>query len=146
VGRVAELYLVRPVKSISSSSDCNDWLHHHIPHRIRAGLAGLSFASEFLPATADARLRTRFAEACLQNAAFEGRMAAIRWLIDSLAFETNRGNQPDRTDGAIMTLALRLSQEDGRLTSIRTKQRFCAECGKAARKQAAMRRMILSIS
>jgi len=64
----------------------------------------------------------------------------------SSAFETNRGNQPDRTDGAIMMLALRLSQVDAKLTSTRMKQRFCAECGKPARKQAAMQRMILSIS
>jgi hypothetical protein len=79
------------VKTISSSSDHNDWLHHHIPHRIRAGLAGLSFTSEFLPATAGADLRTRFAEACLQNAAFEGRMAGIRWLIDFVGVRDKRG-------------------------------------------------------
>ena len=87
----AHLGLVRPVKSISSSSDRNDWLHHHIPHRIRAGLVGLSFASEFLPATADAALRTRFADACLQNAAFEGRMAAIRWLIEFIGVRDKQG-------------------------------------------------------
>lgn len=63
-----------------------------------------------------------------------------------LGFETNEGNQPDRIDGAIMTLALRLSRGDARLISIRMKQRFCVERGKAARKQAAMQRMILSIS
>jgi len=79
------------VKSISSPKDRDDWLHHHIPHRIRAGLAGLSFASEFLPATADAALRTRFAEACLQNAACEGRMAAIRWLIDFIGVRNKQG-------------------------------------------------------
>ena len=79
------------MKSISSPNDRDDWLHHHIPYRIRAGLAGLSFASEFLPATADAALRARFAEACLQNAACEGRMAAIRWLIDFIGVRDKQG-------------------------------------------------------
>jgi hypothetical protein len=79
------------MKSISSPNDHDDWLHHHVPYRIRAGLAGLSFASEFLPATADDALRARFAEACLQNAACEGRMAAIRWLIDFIGIHDKQG-------------------------------------------------------
>jgi hypothetical protein len=79
------------VKSISSLKDRADWLHHHIPYRIRAGLAGLSFASEFLPERADAALRTRFAEAWLQSAAYEGWMAAIRWLIDFVGVRDQQG-------------------------------------------------------
>jgi hypothetical protein len=79
------------MKSISHAKDRDDWLSGHIPYRVHAGLAGLPLASEYLPATAEPALRARFAAICLNNAVYEGRLAAIRWLIDFIGIRDKKG-------------------------------------------------------
>jgi hypothetical protein len=97
------------MKSISDSKDRAEWLRCHIPYRLQAGLAGLPLASEFLPATAEPALRAQFTAICLNNAVCEGRLAAIRWLIEFIGIRDKK-DKPAKP--------LRLGEHDVGITSL----------------------------
>lgn len=71
------------------------WLSEHVPHRIRASLSGLALQDELMPATAGDELRASIRARSLFNAAWEGRIAGIRWLIEFVGV-VDRGGKPDR--------------------------------------------------
>lgn len=68
---------------LGTPKEQNEWLGQHIPHRIRASLAMSQVLERMLEAQMSdpekRRLKTQF---CLEMAAWEGRHAAIRWLIE----------------------------------------------------------------
>jgi hypothetical protein len=67
----------------------DEWLVTHIPHRIRAALAGLPLQVELLQALAVAdplAIQHRSAG----NAVWEGRMAAVRWLIEFIGVKEDK--------------------------------------------------------
>ena len=75
------------------------WLKNHIPHRIRAAGARLPMENSLLqvtaimdphPLTAQGRIFWRFAT----DSIFEGRLAAMRWLIEFIGVKENRQGQP----------------------------------------------------
>lgn len=80
-----------------------DWYVQHIPHRIRAAIAGTEMLVVKLQArfgkdkvrTAgyEARIATQadsVALLCIDNAVWEGRLTATRWLIDFLGISSNK--------------------------------------------------------
>jgi hypothetical protein len=73
----------------------NQWLTQHIPHRLSACLAELPLQSElFMLQVADDALRLTIRAACCERAVWEGRMVAMRWLIDFIGVAANREGNP----------------------------------------------------
>jgi hypothetical protein len=64
------------------ATEQNQWLAEHIPHRLRAGMAGLPLQEERMPETAEEPTRQLIRDWFVRTAAFEGRMVAMRWLIE----------------------------------------------------------------
>ncbi len=60
----------------------DQWLSKDIPHRLRACLAGLRLQEERMLQIADEAKRLIIRDWFLRPAAFEGRMVAMRWLIE----------------------------------------------------------------
>ena len=73
----------------------NQWLVQHIPHRLRACLAFSDVQKELMPDTADQESQRNIEAYCLLIAALEGRMAAIRWLIEFVGI-CDRNGKPGR--------------------------------------------------
>jgi hypothetical protein len=68
----------------------DEWLVTHIPHRIRAAIARLPLQEELLAAllVADSHaVRAR----CDGNAIWEGRLVAVRWLIEFVGVKDKHG-------------------------------------------------------
>src|SRR5258708_1253885 len=76
-------------------SDQEQWLVQHIPHRLRVCLAYSDLQEKLMPDTADQETRKKIGWHCVLTAAFEGRMAAIRWLIEFVGIRDRKG-KPDR--------------------------------------------------
>jgi hypothetical protein len=78
-------------------TDQNQWLAQHIPHRLSACLAELPLQSElFMLEVADDPLRLKIRAAYFDRAVWEGRMVAMRWLIDFVGIAANREGKPRR--------------------------------------------------
>ena len=61
----------------------NEWLYQHIPHRIRASLALTPRLGKILDATGlYSELKANAWRDCAAMGAWEGRLAATRWLIE----------------------------------------------------------------
>jgi hypothetical protein len=86
-----------------------DWYVQHIPHRVRSALAGTEmlvfklhdrFGKENVrTAGFDARVTSQadsVALHCVDNAVWEGRLTATRWLIDFLGVSCDKHGQPGR--------------------------------------------------
>jgi hypothetical protein len=72
-----------------------DWLSQHIPHRLRAALAQTTLLESMLAAQiSDERERAKAAAFCLEMAAWEGRHAATRWLIEFVGINANQAGNP----------------------------------------------------
>jgi len=69
----------------------NQWLVQHIPHRLRACLAHSGVQKELMPDTADEKTQQNIVAHCVLIAALEGRMAAIRWLIEFVGIRDYNG-------------------------------------------------------
>jgi hypothetical protein len=73
------------------------WLNQHIPHRLRAGLAQTTALDEMLELqVSDPIERLRKAQFCLEMAAWEGRFAATRWLIEFVGVKLDKNGKPAR--------------------------------------------------
>lgn len=67
------------------------WLTEHIPHRIRAVLPGIPMVGKWQIAW-DARIETqRIVWRCMGNSMWEGRMSAMRWLIEFIGIQERAG-------------------------------------------------------
>ncbi len=86
------------------------WLAEHVPHRIRASLSGLALHEELMPSAADEDFRASIRARSLFNAAWEGRMAGIRWLIEFIGV-VDAGGKPSRPNRRGADIAI--SQIDG---------------------------------
>ena len=86
-----------------------DWFVQHIPHRIRATLAGTEMLVQKLQQKfGKQNVRTAGVHAnvtcqadsvallCSTNAIWEGRLTATRWLIDFIGISCDRNGQPAR--------------------------------------------------
>lgn len=92
-------------------TDQDHWLAKHIPHRLSACLAELPLQSElFKLEVADEALRLKIRAACADRAVWEGRMVAMRWLIDFVGVAANREGTP--------RLPRRYSEADVSITDI----------------------------
>lgn len=75
-----------------------DWLNQHIPHRIRAALGGtelLEYILYQLPLTAEEKNSKR--DFCRDMAMWEGRHAAVRWMIDFVGINSDKEGKPKPT-------------------------------------------------
>jgi hypothetical protein len=76
-------------------TDQDQRLAQHIPHRLSACLAELPFQSELLMLNvADDALRLKIRVGCCERAVWEGRMAAMRWLIDFVGIAADCNGKP----------------------------------------------------
>jgi hypothetical protein len=75
-------------------TDQDRWLNEHIPHRLRACLADLRFQEEIMPTAADEKTRAKIRALCLLTAAWEGRMAGMRWLIEFVGVAADSNGKP----------------------------------------------------
>ena len=71
----------------------DEWLVTHIPHRIRAALAGLPLQVELLKTLAVAEPH-KIEHRSAGNAVWEGRLAAIRWLIEFIGVKEDKDGKP----------------------------------------------------
>jgi hypothetical protein len=76
------------------SDDQKKWLDQHIPHRLHAALADLPLQREIIQALGESH-RQEIEERCKVSATTQGRLAAIRWLIEFIGVQDRRG-KPDR--------------------------------------------------
>src|SRR5947207_823694 len=80
-----------------NATEQDQWLAQHIPHRIRACLACLPLQEERMPQSADEGTRQTIREWFLRTAGFEGRMVAMRWLIEFIGVgERNKAGKVGR--------------------------------------------------
>jgi hypothetical protein len=77
-------------------SDEEQWLAQHIPHRVGACLTCLPLQEELMPSAADEETRNKIRYRFFQNAAWEGRMAGMRWLIDFVGIAADSNGKPRR--------------------------------------------------
>ena len=86
-----------------------DWFVQHIPHRVRAAISGTEmlvlklqerFGKEKVrTAGFEARITSQADSAallCVENAVWEGRLTATRWLIDFLGVSSDKHGKPSR--------------------------------------------------
>ncbi|MBX3735928.1 MAG: hypothetical protein KF715_04490 [Candidatus Didemnitutus sp.] len=86
-----------------------DWYMQHIPHRVRAAIAGTEMLVRKLQERfGKDKVRTAGYEArvalpadsvallCIDNAVWEGRLTATRWLIDFLGISSDKNGSPSR--------------------------------------------------
>jgi hypothetical protein len=72
-------------------SDEQAWLGQHIPHRLRACLTWLPLQSELLTTITDANAHASIMHRCFLHTVSEGRMAAMRWLIEFVGIRDVNG-------------------------------------------------------
>jgi hypothetical protein len=74
------------------------WLIQHIPFRVTAGIAGTPICDEWANNEPPLRLPIGLRYVCLNDATFQGRMAACRWLVEFVGLQErgdpNLGPQP----------------------------------------------------
>ena len=74
-----------------NGTEQNEWLTEHLPHRLRACLPFLTFQEELMPQAADEKARQNIRGCFLVTAALEGRMVALRWLIEFVGIRERKG-------------------------------------------------------
>jgi len=77
--------------------EINDWLEKNIPHRIRACLAITTRLGDRLGGLPEWPIKTdneRIARRCETDAIWEGRIAAMRWLIELVGLTRDRNGNP----------------------------------------------------
>ena len=65
------------------------WLDQHIPHRLHAALADLPLQREIIQILGEG-YRQEIEERCKVSATTQGRLAAIRWLIEFIGVQDRR--------------------------------------------------------
>jgi hypothetical protein len=81
-------------RPLLTSTDVEEWLACHVPYRVRASLTGLALQDEFLPPDADEERRRKIAEHCFKSSAWEGRLVAVRWLIEFIGAAEDPDSDP----------------------------------------------------
>ena len=76
----------------------DQWLAEHVPYRVRASLTDLDFQNEFMPLDADKQTREKILLHCLQSSVVEGRLAAMRWLIEFVGVAGDCEGNPKTPD------------------------------------------------
>jgi hypothetical protein len=76
-------------------SQQQEWLDQHVPHRLRACLPFLTLEEEMMPDAVDENARQNIRGCFFVTAALEGRMVALRWLIEFVGIRERKG-KPDR--------------------------------------------------
>lgn len=82
---------------VRTPPDTNQWLDKHIPHRVRAGLANSDLLKGHLgsvPQFARPSREHKIAWRCITDSLWEGRLAAIRWLIEFVGIKGTRTLPP----------------------------------------------------
>jgi len=75
--------------------DQSDWLNQHITHRIRAAVAGTPYLEQLLQnASGTTEEKRQKAEFCRDMAMWEGRHAAVRWLIEFVGVVADQSGKP----------------------------------------------------
>ena len=73
----------------------SEWLGQHIPHRLRASLAQTVMLENMVAAQYPSKKeRAKKLKFCLDMAAWEGRHAATRWLIDFVGVNGDSNGSP----------------------------------------------------
>ena len=70
--------------------DQKKWLDYHIPYRVHASLAELPLQDEIIRILGEGH-RRKIEERCNVSARMQGRLAAIRWLIEFIGVQDCRG-------------------------------------------------------
>lgn len=80
---------------LSDPATQTDWLGQHIPHRLRAALAQSTLIDSMLATQVpDEVERKKIETFCLEMAAWEGRHAATRWLIEFVGITGDASGKP----------------------------------------------------
>jgi hypothetical protein len=75
---------------LSAPGDQAEWLNHHLRSRVQASIAGTQYLKEYLDSGAGTPERNqRLLTACFNQAVWEGRHAALRWLIEFVGIQAN---------------------------------------------------------
>jgi hypothetical protein len=109
------------------SEEQDRWLVEHIPHRLRACLALSPLQDELMPQSADEETRERTKAVFMIMAAFEGRLAAMRWLIELVGVCERKG-EPDRPRPFPTAVSIKSIQgEDQRIDLSSDEAKFLAK-------------------
>jgi hypothetical protein len=79
-----------------NAADQEQWRAQHIPHRLRACLTGLPLQHELTKTIEDEKIQESTIIHCLSRTVSEGRMAAIRWLIEFIGVGERKKGKPGR--------------------------------------------------
>lgn len=85
-------------------NDKQQWLRDHIPHRVRACLAITPLLTDYLgtdraqpgPTDRDNDLIYKIIQRCETDCIWEGRLIALRWLIEFVGVKANNDGKPER--------------------------------------------------
>ncbi len=78
-----------PVPSISPD-EVRLWLWQHIPFRVTAAIAGTSICDEWAAAEPPLGMPIGLRLVCLNDAAYQGQISAVRWLIEFVGLQEDR--------------------------------------------------------
>jgi hypothetical protein len=81
-----------------------EWLRDHIPHRVRACLAITCMLTDYLdidcgrlvPAVKDEDSNYQIIRRCETDCIWEGRLVALRWLIEFVGVKADKDGKPER--------------------------------------------------
>jgi hypothetical protein len=80
-----------------SSMDQIQWRENHVPHRVRAALAITSLLESLQEKhRRPPRYVDQVDQHCEHNAIWEGRIAAVRWLIEFIGISADKSGRPAR--------------------------------------------------
>ncbi|HTB61986.1 MAG TPA: hypothetical protein VK737_00240 [Opitutales bacterium] len=95
------------ISNIMNEKEQQEWLNKHIPHRVCACLSDSKQGSQILAEKSDSE-KVHHIDLFTKTAAFEGRLAAIRWLIEFVGISEAGGKakRPRRqsTDAYILKI------------------------------------------
>jgi hypothetical protein len=80
-----------------SADETKQWLLEQIPLRVTAGILGSEICDEWAGSEDSPDSRVGLRSACLQDASYLGRLAAVRWLIEFVGIQEVK----DRNQGPI---------------------------------------------
>ncbi len=109
------------------ATEQNQWLAEHIPYRLRASFALSPLQDEFMPRSVHEQTPNCTKAGFLITAAFEGRMTAMRWLIELVGVCERKG-KPDRPRQFPTAVSIQsLQDEDQRIDLFSDEAQFLAK-------------------
>lgn len=83
---------------MSNPANQHEWLRQDIPHRFRAAVAGTKYLEDLLRTQIpDEKERAKTQAFCSDMAVWEGRHAAVRWLIEFVGVCADKNAEPIAT-------------------------------------------------